>query len=164
MKFGAFQRSQGEVQQNVKPKTPWSTSDHVDPVGQSPCQVGPAGRPAGTTLQPAESSPPQEYLSIWRQERIQGNKVGSPPRLVGRPHMVAGWPLCSTATWPTMGPYKYPILIPCKHTPHLSRIPPCEVSSFVALPCQELESSRASLRLRSSLEDRWALVSLPFFN
>jgi hypothetical protein len=47
MKFGAFQRSQVEVQQNVKPRSPRLTSDHVDPVGQSPCQVGLVGRPAG---------------------------------------------------------------------------------------------------------------------
>jgi hypothetical protein len=47
MKFRAFQRSQGEVQQNVKPRSPRSTSDHVDPVDRSPCQVGPAGRPDG---------------------------------------------------------------------------------------------------------------------
>jgi hypothetical protein len=33
MKFGAFQRSQGEVEQNVKPWLARSTSDHVDPVG-----------------------------------------------------------------------------------------------------------------------------------
>jgi hypothetical protein len=50
MKFGSFQRSQGEVQQNVKQRSPRSTSDHVDPVGQSPCQVGPVGRPADPTL------------------------------------------------------------------------------------------------------------------
>jgi hypothetical protein len=47
MKFGAFQRSQGEVQQHVKPRSPRSTSDHVDHVGQSPCQVGPARRSTG---------------------------------------------------------------------------------------------------------------------
>jgi hypothetical protein len=47
MKFGAFQRSQGEVQQNLKPRLPRSTSDHVDHVGRSPYQVGPAGRSAG---------------------------------------------------------------------------------------------------------------------
>jgi hypothetical protein len=45
MKFGAFQRSQGELQQNVKLRSPRSTSNHVDPVGRSPCQVGPAGQP-----------------------------------------------------------------------------------------------------------------------
>jgi hypothetical protein len=43
MKFEAFKRSQGEVQQNVKPRSPWSTSDHVDMVGRSPYLVGPAG-------------------------------------------------------------------------------------------------------------------------
>jgi hypothetical protein len=43
MKFGAFQRSQAEVQQNVKPWSPQSTSDHVDPIGRSPCQMGLAG-------------------------------------------------------------------------------------------------------------------------
>jgi hypothetical protein len=47
MKFGAFQMSQGEVQQNVKPRSPRSTSNHVAPVGQNPYQVGPVGRPAG---------------------------------------------------------------------------------------------------------------------
>jgi hypothetical protein len=39
MKFGAFQRSQWEVQKNVKPQSPWSTSKHVDPVGCSPARI-----------------------------------------------------------------------------------------------------------------------------
>jgi hypothetical protein len=42
MKFEAFQRSKREVQQNVKPRSARSTSDHVDAIGQSPYQVGPS--------------------------------------------------------------------------------------------------------------------------
>jgi hypothetical protein len=60
MKFGAFQRSQGEVQQNLKPRSPWSTSDHVDPIGQSPYKVDPVGQPPDPTLQLAGSSPLRE--------------------------------------------------------------------------------------------------------
>jgi hypothetical protein len=98
MKLGAFQRSQGEVQQNVKPRSPWSTSDHVDLVGWSPYHVSPAGWPAGSTLQPARSSPPQEYLSIRRQERIRGNEVSWPQDPASRLDVVADRPLCSTAS------------------------------------------------------------------
>jgi hypothetical protein len=42
-----FSKVKREVQQNVKPRSQWSTSNHVDPVCQSPSQVGLAGRPAG---------------------------------------------------------------------------------------------------------------------
>jgi hypothetical protein len=85
MNFGAFQRSQGKVQQNVKPRVPRSTSDHMDHVGRSPCQVGPTGRPASPLHgQPAplciQPGHVLHGISISWQERIRGNAVGSPPR------------------------------------------------------------------------------------
>jgi hypothetical protein len=55
MKFGSFQRSQGKVQQNVKLRSLQSTSDHVDPIGQSPYQVSLARWLAGPL--PGQSAP-----------------------------------------------------------------------------------------------------------
>jgi hypothetical protein len=92
MKFGAFQRSQGEVQQNVKPMSPRSTPDHVDPVGQSPCQVGLAGRPA-SRLAPLCSQPGQvlrENISPYGSKKEpEARRSFHPKEPTGRPHVAA---------------------------------------------------------------------------
>jgi hypothetical protein len=145
MKFGAFQRSQGEVQQNVKPRSPRSTSDHVDPVGRSPCQVGPVGRlanslPGRTTPLCSQSGQVlrRNISPYGSKKEFEATRSVHPQDPTGWSHREASQPLYSTAssstftTWPTLGPYKFPLVIPCKHTPHMSRIPPCKDSSFVS--------------------------------
>jgi hypothetical protein len=119
MKFGAFQRSQGEVQQNIKPRSPQSTSDQVDPIGQSPCQEGPTGRPVGPLcgwLAPLCSQLGQVlHVNISPyvgKKESEAMSLVRPQDPVSRPHVLADRPLCSTAssstfvTRPTLGPYK----------------------------------------------------------
>jgi hypothetical protein len=135
MKFGAFQRSQGEVQQNVKPRSPRSTSNHVDPVGRSPCQVGPAGRPVGPL--PSRSAPLCSQLGhvlrvislhiVARKNLRQRGQFAPKTRSTDHMRRPAG---PSTAPPPAQvlprhrpwDPINNPLLVPCKHTPHLSRI------------------------------------------
>jgi hypothetical protein len=97
MKFGAFQRSQGEVQQNVKPRSSRSTSNHVDPVGRSPCQVGPIGRLTGPLHgRPAQlCSHPGQVLCgnispYGSKKESKTTRSVHPQDLTGQPHVAAG--------------------------------------------------------------------------
>jgi hypothetical protein len=129
MKFEAFQRSQGEVQQNVKPRSPRSTFDHVDPVGRSPSQVGPVGWLTGPL--PSYLAPLCSQLGQVLRGNISpygGKKESEAMRSVrparpGRPW----WPAGPSATPPRAqlsphdrlwDPINTPLLVPCKHTPH----------------------------------------------
>jgi hypothetical protein len=133
MKFGAFQRLQGEVEQNVKPWSPRSTSDLVDPIGRSPCQVGLAGRLAGPLpSRPAPICSQQGQVLPGNISPYGGKKESEATRMVcandpaDRPQVASSRPLCSTTSSST------PLLMPCKHTPHMSRMPPCKGFSFIA--------------------------------
>jgi hypothetical protein len=102
MKFGAFQRSQGEVQQNVKPRSPRWSFDHVDPVGRSHCQVGPVGRSASPLpgLPAPLCSHPSQVLRgnispYGDKKESEAMKSVHPQHPVGRPHMAANWPLAA---------------------------------------------------------------------
>jgi hypothetical protein len=102
MKFGAFQRSQGEVQQIFKPRSPRSTFDHLDPVGRSPCQVGLVGQLTGPLpgLPAPLCSQPGQVLSVnialyGGQKEYEATRSVHPQDLAGRPEVAVGRSLCN---------------------------------------------------------------------